>query len=113
MEGPSWGFHSRSMLKAFCGGGAGKTRMFGPILTCLTLKTAASQTHLVLLAPSLLIIVEDVVADVVLRLANKQPRSFPDAVAPPTGGHSHSQQQQHCEEERHASVRLFLISSRG
>lgn len=49
------------------------------------------QTHLVLLASSLLVIVEDVVADVVFRLADKQPRSFPDAVAAPTGGHSHSQ----------------------
>lgn len=77
------------------------------------LEDSGGQAHLVLLAPSLLVVVEDVVADVVLRLADKQPRSFPDAAAPPTGRHSHSQQQQHCEEERHASVRLFLISSRG
>lgn len=68
---------------------------------------AVGQTDLVLLAPSLLIVVKDVVADVVFRLADKQPRSLPEAVASPTGGHGHSQHQQHCEEERQASVRLL------
>lgn len=72
----------------------------------LGLGQSSGQACLVLLAPSLLVVVEDVVADVVFRLADKQPRSFPDAVASPTGGHGHSQQQQHCEEERHASVRM-------
>lgn len=73
----------------------------------LELEPSSGQTCLVLLASSLLVVVEDVVADVVFRLADKQPRSFPDVAASPTGGDGHSQQQQHCEEERHASVRLF------
>lgn len=78
-----------------------------PRLRWVEAEHSSGVAHLILLAPSLLVVVEDVVADVVIRLADKQPRSFPDVVASPTGGHGHSQQQQHCEEERHASVRPF------
>lgn len=118
MEGSSWGFHSRSTLKAFCEARWStfkedtelslihlKHRLHVAI-TRWTSSTAAAaaaarppQTHLVLLAPSLLVVVEDVVADVLFRLPDKQPRSFPDVVASPTGGRGHGQQQQHCEED--------------
>lgn len=64
------------------------------------------QTHLVLLAPSLLVVVEDVVADVVFRLPDEQPRSLPDVVASPTGGRGHSQQQQHCKEDNHPFISI-------
>lgn len=105
MEGSSWGFHSRSMLKAFC---ELEEVVSSTDLSLITLRksnraAAAAvrppQTHLVLLAPSLLVVVEDVVADVIFRLPDKQPRSLPDVVASPTGGGGHSQQQQHCKED--------------
>lgn len=52
-------------------------------------------SYLIFLASSLLIVVEDVVADVVLRLPDQQPGAFLHVVASSAGGHHPSQQEEH------------------
>lgn len=52
-------------------------------------------SYLVLLASSLLIVVKDIVADVVLRLSDQQPGSFLHVVPSAAGCHHHSQQEEH------------------
>lgn len=54
--------------------------------------------YLVLLTPSLFIIVENIVTDVVFWFPDKQTCSFLDMVASSIGGHCHSQEQQHCNQ---------------
>ena len=56
------------------------------------------QPYLVLLTPSLLIVVEDIVTYVVFRFPDKQTCSFLDMVASPAGGQRHSQEEQHCNQ---------------